>query len=110
VAQVSAADQKLLVSLRSCWTSAAREIQITFSSCGGSAAVTEPLSQEGSLETFLVEDEADIGGEATGGKLRHTILADFISDKCMSVLRVSASICISHVSLCVGSSTQHRLR
>ena len=77
---------------------------------GGSAAVTEPLSQEGSLETFLVEDEADIGGEATGGKLRHTILADFISDKCMSVLRVSASICISHVSLCVGSSTQHRLR
>ena len=55
---------------------------------GRSAAVTEPLSQEGRLETFL-EDEADIGGEACG-KLRHTILADFNSDKFMSAVRVSA--------------------
>ena len=58
---------------------------------GRSAAVTEPLSQEGCLETFL-EDEADIGGEA-GGKLCHTILADFNSDNFMSVVRVSALIC-----------------
>ena len=36
-----------------------------------------------------MEDGAAIGGEA-GGKLRHTILADFNSDKFMSVVRVSA--------------------
>ena len=55
-----------------------------------------------------MEDGADIGGEA-GGKLRHTILADFNSDKFMSIVRVSnrfrlsALICISYnlsVSVC----------
>jgi len=43
-----------------------------------------------------LEDGADIGGEA-GGKLRHTILADFNSDKFMSAVRVSALMCISYI-------------
>jgi len=83
--------------LRTCWTCAAREIRTTFSSWTqrrGHGALVE----EGSLETFL-EDEADIGGEA-GGKLRHTILADFNSDKFMSVVRVSALMCISYFYIC----------
>jgi len=49
-----------------------------------------------------LEDGADIGGEACG-KLRHTILADFNSDKFMSAVRVSALMCISYnisISVC----------
>ena len=52
----------------------------------------------------FLEDGADIGGEA-GGKLRHTILADFNSDKFMSVVRVSALMCIScNISISVCGS------
>ena len=60
-----------------------------------------------------MEDGADIGGEA-GGKLRHAILADFNSDKFMSVVRVSALMCISPYNLClwvllrrIGSDDEH---
>ena len=49
------------------------------------AAVTERLSQEGSLKTYL-EEETELGGE-TGGKLRHTILTGFNSEAIMSAVR-----------------------
>ena len=57
------------------------------------AAVTERLSQDGSLKTYL-DEETDLGGEA-GGKLRHTILAGFNSEAIMSVVRALALICDS---------------
>ena len=57
------------------------------------AAVTERLSQEGNLKTYL-EEEADLGGQA-GGKLRQTILAGFNSEAIMSAVRALALICDS---------------
>ena len=60
-----------------------------------------------------MEDGADKGGEA-GGKLHHTILADFNSDKFMSAVRVSALMCISYNISClwvllrrIGSDDEH---
>ena len=81
------------VSLGTCSTCAARKIQTTFSSW---------TQRRGHGALRFLEDGADIGGEA-GGKLRHTILADFNSDKFMSVVRVSALMCISYnisISVC----------
>ena len=59
------------------------------------AAVTERLSQEGNLKTYL-EEEADLGGQA-GGKLRQTILAGFNSEAIMSAVRALALICDSYL-------------
>jgi len=58
------------------------------------------LAQPLRAHTWFLEDGADIGGEA-GGKLRHTILADFNSDKFMSVVRVSALLSYNiSISVC----------
>jgi len=61
------------------------------------AAVTERVSQEGNLKTYL-EEEANLGGQA-GGKPRHTILAGF-GRACLGAdLR----------RMLVGPATPHRL-
>ena len=74
------------------------------------AAVTERLSQEGSLKTYL-EEETELGGE-TGGKLRHTILTGFNSEAIMSAVRALALICDACLWMLlrrIGSEAQHIL-
>jgi len=74
------------------------------------AAVTERLSQEGGLETYL-EEETELGGEA-GGKLRHTILTGFNSEAIMSAVRALALICDACLWVLlrrIGSDAQHIL-
>ena len=74
------------------------------------AAVTECLSQEGSLKTYL-EEETELGGE-TGGKLRHTILTGFNSEAIMSAVRALALICDACLWMLlrrIGSEAQHIL-
>ena len=74
------------------------------------AAVTERLSQEGSLKTYL-EEETELGGE-TGGKLRHTILTGFNSEAIMSAVRALALICDACLWMLlrrISSEAQHIL-
>eukprot|EP00965_Chrysotila_dentata_P160649 5304744-Pleurochrysis_carterae.AAC.2 len=62
------------------------------------AAVTEPFSQTGSLQTYL-EDEAHLGAEA-GGKLRNAIPTGFGSDGIMAAVRAIALGCESLLCGC----------
>jgi len=70
------------------------------------AAVTERFSQDGSLLTFL-EEEDTMGAEA-GGKLRKSILLGFRSDYIMAAVRAMALICDSalwELLRAIGSDT-----
>eukprot|EP00965_Chrysotila_dentata_P000282 8912-Pleurochrysis_carterae.AAC.1 len=61
------------------------------------AAVTERVSQTGSLRTYL-EEEADLCAEA-GGKLRNAVLPGFGSEGIMAAVRAMVLVCES--SLCM---------